>query len=39
MNKLNTARAPNIPHNFPEVKDIVSFADRFWYVLAEDKEA
>ena len=33
MNSLNTARAPNIPHNSPEVKDVVNFADRFWYVL------
>jgi hypothetical protein len=32
-NNLNTARAPNIPHNSPEVKDVVNFADRFWYVL------
>ena len=33
MNKWNTARAPNTPHNSPEVKDVVNFADRFWYVL------
>ena len=33
MKSLNTARAPNIPHNSPEVKDVVNFADRFWYVL------
>jgi hypothetical protein len=33
LNKLNTARAPNIPHDSPEVKDVVNFADRFWYVL------
>jgi hypothetical protein len=33
MNKLNTARAPNIKHNSPEVKDAVNFADSFWYVL------
>jgi hypothetical protein len=32
-NNLNTARAPNIPHDSPEVKDVVNFADRFWYVL------
>jgi hypothetical protein len=33
MNKWNTARAPYIPHDSPEVKDVVNFADRFWYVL------
>jgi hypothetical protein len=33
LNKLNTARAPYIPHDSPEVKDVVNFADRFWYVL------
>jgi hypothetical protein len=33
MNKLNTARAPNIKADSPEVKDVVNFADRFWYVL------
>jgi hypothetical protein len=33
LNKLNTARAPYIKHDSPEVKDIVNFADRFWYVL------
>ena len=33
MNKWNTARAPYIPHDSPEVKDVVHFADRFWYVL------
>jgi hypothetical protein len=33
MNKWNTARAPNIPHDSPEVKEVVNFADRFWYVL------
>jgi hypothetical protein len=32
-NNLNTARAPNIPHDSPEVKDVINFADRFWYVL------
>ena len=34
MNSLNTARAPYyIKHDSPEVKDVVNFADRFWYVL------
>jgi hypothetical protein len=33
MNSLNTARAPYIKHDSPEVKDVVDFADRFWYVL------
>ncbi len=33
MNSLNTANAPYIPHDSPEVKDVVGFADRFWYVL------
>jgi hypothetical protein len=33
MNNLNTARAPYIEHNSPEVKEVVNFADRFWYVL------
>ena len=33
MNNLNTARAPYIKHDSPEVKDVVNFADRFWYVL------
>jgi hypothetical protein len=33
MNSLNTTRAPNIKHNSPEVKEVVDFADRFWYVL------
>jgi hypothetical protein len=32
MNSLNT-RAPYIKHDSPEVKDVVDFADRFWYVL------
>jgi hypothetical protein len=30
---MNTARAPNIKHDSPEVKEVVDFADRFWYVL------
>jgi hypothetical protein len=38
-NKLNATKAPNIKHDSPEVKDIVNFADRLWYVLTEDKEA
>jgi hypothetical protein len=33
MNSLNTARAPYIKHDSPEVKDVVNFADRFWYIL------
>jgi hypothetical protein len=33
MNNLNTARAPNIKDNSPEVEDVVNFADRFWYAL------
>jgi hypothetical protein len=33
MNNLNTAKAPYIEHNSPEVKEVVNFADRFWYVL------
>ena len=33
MNNPNTARAPCIKHDSPEVKDVVNFADRFWYVL------
>ena len=33
MNSLNTPRAPYIKHDSPEVKDVVNFADRFWYIL------
>ena len=33
MNSLNTARVPYIKHDSPEVKDVVNFADRFWYIL------
>ncbi|MFL6432836.1 MAG: hypothetical protein ACJ71O_03760 [Nitrososphaeraceae archaeon] len=33
LNKLNTAKAPYIKHDSPEVKDVVNFADRFLYVL------
>ena len=32
-NNLNTAKAPHIKHDSSEVKDVVNFADRFWYVL------
>ena len=37
MNKLNTAGAPYIKADSPEVKDVVHFADRFWYVLEINK--
>jgi hypothetical protein len=30
---MNTARAPNIKADSPEVKEVVNFADRFWYML------
>ena len=33
MNNLNTARAPNIKHNSPEVKDLCYFAERVRYML------
>ena len=33
MNRLNTARAPNIKHDSPEVKEVVDFAERVRYVL------
>jgi hypothetical protein len=33
MKSLNTAKAPYIKHDSPEVKGVVNFADRFWYVL------
>jgi hypothetical protein len=33
MNNLNTARAPNIKANSPEVKEVVDFAERLRYVL------
>lgn len=33
MNSTNTARAPYIKHDSPEIKDVVNFADGFWYVL------
>jgi hypothetical protein len=33
LNNLNTAKAPYIKHDSPEVKQVVYFADRFWYVL------
>ena len=32
-NKLNTAKAPYVKHDSPEVKEVLNFADRFWYVL------
>jgi hypothetical protein len=38
MNSLNTTRAPYIKHDSPEVKDVVNFADRFWYVLELKKK-
>jgi hypothetical protein len=34
LNKCNTARAPNIQANSPEVKEVVDFAERLRYVLA-----
>ena len=33
LNRFNTAKAPYIKHDSPEVKDVVNFADRFWYML------
>ena len=33
MNKLNTARAPNIKADSPEDKEVVDFAERLRYVL------
>jgi len=33
LDKLNTAKASYIKHDSPEVKDVVNFADGFWYVL------
>jgi hypothetical protein len=39
LNKFNTARAPYIKADSPEVKDVVNFADRFLYVLELDKKA
>ena len=32
-NNLNTARAPNIKAESPEVKEVVNFAERLRYVL------
>ena len=32
-NNLNTAKAPYIKHDSPEVKEVVDFADRLRYVL------
>jgi hypothetical protein len=37
LNKRNTARAPYIKHDSPEVKDVVNFAERLWYVLEMNK--
>ena len=33
MNDANTARAPNIKHNSPEVKDVCYFAERIRHML------
>jgi hypothetical protein len=33
LNKLNTARSPNIKADSPEVKEVVDFAERLRYVL------
>jgi hypothetical protein len=33
MNNLNTARAPNIKHDSPQVKDISYFAERVSHML------
>ena len=33
MNNLNTAKAPNIKHNYPEVKDVCYFAERIRHML------
>lgn len=30
---INTARAPDIPHNSPEVKDVCCFAERVRHML------
>jgi hypothetical protein len=38
LNKLNTARAPYIKHDSPEVKDVVNFAERLWYELELKKK-
>jgi hypothetical protein len=37
-NDFNTPRAPYIKYDSPEVKDVVKFADRFWYVLELKKK-
>jgi hypothetical protein len=39
MNKLNTARAPSIKADSPEVKEVVDFAERLRYVLELNKQA
>ena len=36
MNKLNTAIAPNIKADSPEVKDVVDFAERFQYIRTQN---
>jgi hypothetical protein len=33
MDNLNTARAPNIKHGSPEVKDVCYFAERVRHML------
>ena len=33
MSNLNTAKAPNIKHNSPEVKDVCYFAERVRHML------
>jgi len=33
MTNFSTARAPNIKHNSPEVKEVVDFAERVRYML------
>ena len=42
MHKLNNWILPELlisKADSAEVKDVVNFADRLWYVLTEDKEA
>jgi len=38
LNKLNITKPPYIKHDSHEVKDVVNFADRFWYVLELKKK-
>jgi hypothetical protein len=33
MNNMNTAKAPYIKHDSPEVKEVVNFAESLRYVL------